>query len=156
MEKIFDILLLALSSRIGAVDPERVWAAGFFDGEGCVACYYYADRRDKNGKLRGTILMASVRQACDPDGGTPAVLLRFQAAVRLGTLSGPILYPAPRRPMYSWQCAGAEVGRLFDSLAQWLSPVKRAAFVSAIERYNARPLRRTAVWREKTSIALPG
>ena len=137
------------------MDTELAWAAGFFDGEGSVACYYYNDRRDRHGKLRGTSLTANVRQAEGRDGGMPPTLLRFQGAVLLGTLSGPIAYPAPRRPMYTFQCAGRSVGELFALLGPWLSPTKRAAFVRAIERYNARPLSRNAAWREKASMIVP-
>jgi hypothetical protein len=92
---------------------ELAWAAGFYDGEGCLGIF-------KN--KRGLMLHMDIGQV------DRAVLDRFQAAVELGNVAGPYLKKNPNHaPSYSWDACGFEKCQaVVAKLWHWLSPVKRA------------------------------
>ncbi len=93
------------------------WAAGFFDGEG------WAGKSN-----RGT--QARINQA--GPNGIPAVLLRFQAALELGTLAGPVCKP-DRQDIYSWTVSSRDDLSLAQQLLRpWLGEVKLLQFATAL------------------------
>lgn len=92
---------------------ELAWAAGFFDGEGC-----FTITKDKNG------VPAYAR--CSINQIHPEVLLRFQAAVELGKVSGPYFKGNKRQPLYHFQCTdyyGTKA--IYELLHPFLGSIKR-------------------------------
>lgn len=91
---------------------ELAWAAGFFDGEGCVSLL-------KSG--RHTYPQVGISQV------DRMVLDRVTEAVGFGKVYGP--YKTPRKPQYLYSVYGFEKTQaLMAFLWPWLSPVKRAQF----------------------------
>ena len=79
----------------------RWWAAGFFDGEGCL----YLTRPKESSNWRGVSLY--LPQASRDQ--VPDTLLRFHSAIGgLGTITGPHPPRSPwsRLPQYHWQTSG--------------------------------------------------
>ena len=96
---------------------ERAWSAGFFDGEGWAG-------------TSGRGVFAQINQA-DPDG-VPEVLLRFQRAVGVGRLGGPVLEEG-KEPLYRWVVSSrADVMSAFEAIAPWLGEVKRNEFAETL------------------------
>src|SRR5437588_5783194 len=96
---------------------ERAWAAGFFDGEGWAG-------------TSGRGLFAQINQA-DPSG-MPDVLGRFQRAVGVGRLGGPVLEQG-KEPLYRWVASSrSDVTDAFAALAPWLGEVKRKEFEATL------------------------
>ncbi len=105
---------------------ERAWAAGLFDGEGCVTV---TGRRDST--WRGVQLYLSQSSAVE----APDTIARFHRAVRgLGSLTGPHQPRSPwsRLPQYHWQTNGRhKVSAVIRLLWPWLSEVKRSQIRAA-------------------------
>lgn len=123
---------------------ELAWAAGFFDGEGCVVRYRATQRPAKNPRKqhrefkRAMICMGQIH---------PEVLERFRAAVGRGNVRGP--YPAKRKNESAiWQFSTASfesVQAIMCMLWPWLGTVKRQQFLKAM-----REVREHQQWVEAT------
>ena len=108
---------------------EAAWAAGFFDGEGSVGCYY---RKDRN----------SWRLACGITQKDPRVLRRFHAAVHAGTVFGPYLMRG--KPMFCWHATThADIRHVFDVLEPYLDAIKTQQFEQALAAYEEHHENRT-------------
>jgi hypothetical protein len=111
---------------------EAAWAAGLFDGEGTFGAYARADMRPS---WRGVSM--SVPQASATV--VPETLLRFRAAVGVGTITGPRVVPSAwtRLPQYRWQASGRHVcSAAIKAIWPWLGPVKRAEIRAASEHLD--------------------
>lgn len=107
------------------MSTELAWAAGFFDGEGCVAAYV---RKDGHRTLG-----AQVGQT------DPRPLQRLRAVVREGRVYGP--YARPDHPkwssVWSWRVIGyPATTRVMTLLWPYLSEPKREQWARAIEKYG--------------------
>ena len=108
-------------------DAEIAWAAGLFEGEGCMApC-------GPREELRLQI------QSCDED-----LLRRFAEIVGAGTIYGP--YSSDfgdgytRKPRWMWICKGAPMWRLIRAFQPWLGArrLARADELGLLPCENAR------------------
>ncbi|MDP9251589.1 MAG: hypothetical protein M3O80_01170 [Chloroflexota bacterium] len=121
-----------LEDRAGR-DFEHAWAGGLFDGEGTFGAY---KRPNTGPDWRGVSM--SVAQASATV--VPEVLVRFRAAVGVGTITGPRMVPSPwsRLPQYCWRATGRHVcTAAIKVIWPWLVPVKRAQIRAAIEHLDA-------------------
>lgn len=103
---------------------EEAWAAGFFDGEGCVSVRRGRNRRYGN-YLRLTITQADRRP-----------LDRFQRTFDLGKVYGP-RKPGPlgKKPLYYYVLQRlSDVNLVLDLLWPHLSEPKREQIVAVRER----------------------
>lgn len=100
---------------------EHAWAAGFWDGEGCVS----VARRSNTNRPR---IVAEVAQV------HPEVLHRFKRAVGFGKVYGPYEQKNPNaQPFYVWRVESAQdVNNLRLILFQYLSSVKKAQLDKAV------------------------
>lgn len=78
------------------------WAAGFYDGEGCMTCCYDVQNRD------GTHYRAikfNISQS-----GSPELLEKFKSIVKFGNIYGPLTknHNTARLPRYSIRISGFE------------------------------------------------
>ena len=115
---------------------EAAWAAGFFDGEGCI--FVQRDRRSP-------AVSMSIAQASA--SGVPEVLDRFSRAVGAGTVAGPRMVPSPwsKLPQYCWRLQRfAEIERVVAMLYPYADVVKREQMARCLERVRrSRAGRRT-------------
>lgn len=106
-----------MNTRVSTVEPETAWAAGLFDGEGCVTVC--------NGRLRLSLKM--VDRDC---------VLRFCAAVRGGKVYGPYKNSSAerdgykRKPFSFWVATGPDVAAVASKLAPLLSQTRLDALRS--------------------------
>lgn len=108
---------------------ESAWAAGLFDGEGTFGAYASARMRPSWRGVSMSIPQSSATVV-------PETLLRFRAAVGVGTVTGPRIVPSPwtRLPQYRWQATGRHVcTAAIKVIWPWLGPVKRAEIRAAAE-----------------------
>lgn len=100
---------------------ELAWAAGFFDGEGHVR---FDDRGSRS------IDLAISQNHIQP-------LMRFRAAVGLGSVGGPYRSNNPKaQPSWEYRSSRwAEIQQIACMLWPWLCDVKREQFRSVLERY---------------------
>ena len=78
------------------MNTETAWAAGFFDGEGCVSSTV-----SRNGKgYRYAQINVSIGQV------HREVLDRFCVAVGMGKVYGPYLKSGNRQPQWRWDVSG--------------------------------------------------
>ena len=117
----------------GARGFESAWAAGLFDGEGTFGAYASTRMRPSWRGVSMSIPQASATVI-------PDTLLRFRAAVGVGTVTGPRMVPSPwsRLPQYRWQATGRHVcTAAIRVIWPWLGPVKRAEIRAATEHLDA-------------------
>jgi hypothetical protein len=100
-----------------ATREELAWAAGFFDGEGCVGAY--AGPPSKGG-VRRRYLRVSVAQKQRP------LLDKY-----LGIFGCGAVYEDKRRPMHAYQASGRAAFDVVNRLWPWLGEQKRADFKRA-------------------------
>jgi len=104
---------------------ELAWAAGFFDGEGCVS----ARERDDSAKIEINIGQAN----------SPETLIRFKNAVGgIGKIGGP--YPPKRNSNHSpyfkyWATSFERVQFIAGCLWPFLCSVKRGQFYDTLDFY---------------------
>lgn len=108
------------------LNEELAWAAGFFDGEGCI----YVARMNKQSNAPRNIHfdIAQIH---------PFVLHRFKKAVGVGKIYGPYLSKAKnRKPYWRYTLSGFEQCQ-FAIAALWnfLSPIKRKQATKALKGY---------------------
>jgi len=98
-------------------DLELVWAAGFYDGEGCTK----VNRQSSQYGTTWTSVHIEINQV------DRYVLDRFQRAVGVGAVKGPYKKLAPNhRPQFSYRCGAInEVRYVILALWPYLSPVKQ-------------------------------
>ena len=112
---------------------EFAWAAGLFDGEGTFGAYANARMRPSWRGVSMSIPQASASVV-------PEVLLRFRAAVGVGSVTGPRMVPSPwtRLPQYRWQATGRHVcSAALKVIWPWLGPVKRAEVLAAVAHLDS-------------------
>lgn len=106
---------------------ELAWAAGFFDGEGCVT-YVRHQKKQTTRALR-----INITQRHDE------VLHRFKAAVRSGSVNGPYDAVGRKNSLFTYQITKqAEVKRVFKLLKPYLGSIKRQQFEETIARWDNR------------------
>jgi hypothetical protein len=103
-----------------ATREELAWAAGFFDGEGCVGTSPGAPT--KSGVTR-RYLRAAVTQK------HPPLLEKFAALFEGGAIRS-----ESRRTMHQFQVNGRQAFRVMDLLWPWLGEQKKADFKRALLR----------------------
>lgn len=106
---------------MGVNEIEIAWAAGFFDGEGCVSGFH-----DREGRLRLQLVVVQSK--------TNEHLIRFKAAVQgEGHVNGP--YKQSGHPewsdRYTWKATGTAAHRVMEMLRPYLCSQK-------IEKYESR------------------
>lgn len=112
---------------------ELAWAAGFFDGEGCV--YLSKMNKQKNAPKSIHFDIAQI---------DPYVLERFKKAINLGKVYGPYNNKTKRnpnsRPYWRYTICGFEKCQAAVAMLwEWLSPIKREQATNALQGYiNAR------------------
>lgn len=101
------------------------WAAGLFEGEGCVFA-----KPDK-GRLR---IVASL-DSCDFD-----VLDRFAEVIGVGRVYGPYEHAKGTKPYWKWKTTGpGNVEHVRDLLHRQLGARRLEAFRVALEAHAAQP-----------------
>lgn len=97
---------------------QRAWAAGLWDGEGCVCLLKH---RSHTGHF---VPEAAVTQSSA--GGRPEVLVRLAAVAGGGHWYGPYEQKPPWSPVYRWKLFRLdEIRALFDRMWPWLGSVKK-------------------------------
>ncbi len=92
------------------MDTEYAWAAGFFEGEGCVTA--------NSNKPKRTIKLnvGQSGEECPPN------LLRFKAAVGKGKITGPYgPYLVNRKPTWQFNVSGKDVPIVFALLLPYFT-----------------------------------
>jgi hypothetical protein len=97
---------------------EVAWAAGLFEGEGCI----HADRKLGRIRLRFTVT------STDLD-----VLERFEQAVGCGSISGPYWQPKSTKPTYSWKARKPDDVRHLSALLRPYLGQRRLARLEELE-----------------------
>lgn len=96
---------------------EHAWAAGFFDGEGCV-------NQVKRANHRPTLQLALGQS------GSDETLVRFQKAMGgLGKIYGPYQPSNPKhQTQWLYRAHGAEARECYKLLAPYLSSIKKSKY----------------------------
>jgi hypothetical protein len=110
---------------------ELAWAAGLFDGEGCIGVYP-GIRQNRHNTSHYITLQMSIGQS------DRQVLDRFYQAVgRLGNVGGPYTYAYKLAPYYRWQARKFEhVQAIVAMLWTFLSPIKRQQATEALLKWR--------------------
>lgn len=118
------------SDPVSVVRKQLAWAAGLFEGDGCVLA---AGRRHE---LSLHVTQAGSREA------PPDVLRRFRMAVGgIGYVRGPFKVKGRRKPKWRYFASGFEaVQAVLAMLWPWLGPVKRQQARNALFAYRSRPV----------------
>ncbi len=113
---------------------DLAWAAGLFEGEGCITL-------SKN----CPVLQLNMT---DQD-----VVQHFHRVVGFGTVAGP--YPkggGPHKPYWVWRCSGTEYPQaLIAMLWEWLGGRRRRRAMTVLATCHAAPLALLVVNRSKTA-----
>lgn len=111
---------------------ELAWAAGFFDGEGCVGCYAAGSQFYKN-KEKKYVKVAVANT-------DKSLLDRFQRIVGFGKVDGPYIRKNSKwLPRYTYRANGINEGtKLFEMLKPYLGDAKRKDFEEAIASTTAK------------------
>jgi LAGLIDADG endonuclease len=90
---------------------EIAWAAGFFDGEGCITI-----TKTRSGKFKYNhhCLRASIAQVYKGS------LDRFQSVIKRGRVRGPYKYGANKQYHWQWNASGMDVLYVLDILWPYL------------------------------------
>jgi hypothetical protein len=126
-------VLDSTSPRADTATTERAWAAGFFDGEGSVSVG--GSRRE-----RPSYRQPSMEIPQSSADGIPESLIRFQAVVGAGSITGPRppRNPWARLPSYRWELGGhRKVEAVAGVLWPWLGSVKRSRIEWALSLVHA-------------------
>jgi len=142
-----------LSLGIDDRPPERptaneslAWAAGFFDGDGST---YLAKHRTHAGHYTAEI--AITQSSSD---GLPGVLRRFQGALLVGRIYGPLPAPRGHAPVYRLKVTRlADVDSILRATWPWLGAAKRvqaSAVVATVRSQDPLPRGNPAWGSHKT------
>ena len=104
---------------------ELSWAAGFFDGEGCV-CYSRHNNRSCYGRIDVSISQVDRR-----------VLDRFIQATALGHITGPYATQLGRSQWRYGLTRYTSIKQLYDLLCPYLSEVKLEQFRQCFSAYDS-------------------
>lgn len=85
-------------------DCEIAWAAGLFEGEGCI-----------------TICKRECRPTARINMTDEDVIRRFHAIVGIGKVYGPYQSAGNRKPYWTWYARQADAFVVIEMLADWLS-----------------------------------
>lgn len=98
------------------MSTELAWAAGFYDGEGCLTTLRYRGRQ--NGYTQPQMMLAQVE--LQP-------LQRFLAAVEAGRIKGPYgPHKGQKQPQWRWTvCSRGDVKHVLEVLWPYLSDPKK-------------------------------
>lgn len=97
-------------------DTELAWAAGFFDGEGCI---HYNEKETKG-------IDISLMQATKIPGVIPQTLLRFRDAIGYGNISLRIIAKERKSEVWGlWLTSYHKVSEVMLKLWPFLSDVKK-------------------------------
>lgn len=101
---------------MGAIvlSSEVAWAAGFFDGEGCVTGFV-----DRGGQTRVQLVVAQ--------SGTTEHLERFRETVGVGNVSGPY-FNGKRQGAFHWGISGKKAKMVMELLRPHLCSPKAAKY----------------------------
>lgn len=92
------------------MSTELAWAAGFFEGEGCVTY--------NSNKPRRTLKLTVGQSGYD----CPPPLTRFATAVGLGKITGPYgPYLPNRKPAWHWNVSGEDMHVVMNMLLPYLT-----------------------------------
>jgi hypothetical protein len=116
--------------RVLLLDKELIWAAGFFDGEGCTTVNTAKPKlRSQNPNRPYKALRLSVAQVeLEP-------LIRFYSALKIGKIRGPYQYATNKQPHFQWNASGLDVIEVVDKLWPYLSLVKQKQALDKIDEY---------------------
>lgn len=113
-------------------DAWCAWAAGLYDGEGCSALLHH---RTHPGYMIPELSLTQSSRV-----GAPAVLVRFSAIVKAGSLSGPYRQRNATMDVYRWKAsARADVQRVIAQLWPFLSGAKRSQAQRLLDTLAAQP-----------------
>jgi hypothetical protein len=103
---------------IGGATPmhseDIAWAAGLFEGEGCLFVHQRADT--------GQVMVGATLTSTDGD-----VVRRFAEVLSEGKVRGPIHDGrGNRKPVYHWRVQGRAVAGVIDALLPWLGSRRTA------------------------------
>jgi len=91
-----------------STEQEIAWAAGLFEGEGCLNSYARKGKGSRGVQVR---LAMTDRDAVD----------RFAAIVGVGSVHGPRIKKAGQKPIFEWYVQDAtEVQQVIELLLPWL------------------------------------
>ncbi len=120
---------------------ELAWAAGFFDGEGCVSTVHRGNKGGKQTLVSGNCAVVQTN---------PEELNRFRRAVGCGRVTGP--YKTKWQDRYQWTAhSQQDIAKVFDLLGNYLCSRKRAQFKSTLaawQKYNKGTTARR-IWGQK-------
>lgn len=109
------------------------WAAGLFEGEGCIFTNKEYDKRDNKSRYRERLVLVST----DED-----VVKKFHSIVGGNTVSGPnIREDRPNeKPTWRWNVSSkSDVERILNLFLPYLGIRRKERALLALERINARP-----------------
>jgi hypothetical protein len=122
---------------------ERVWAAGFFDGEGHTRASLCTPN-GRGGSREYRTLNVTVRQT------HREVLDRFAAAVGVGKVRGPYGPYQPRASAhYVFDAHGSDARAVLKAIRPYLSSVKKAQADLALSLLTQKTTRKRRVTRQK-------
>ena len=107
--------------------PDLAWAAGLFEGEGCVRVNHRADKRNPKRHLyHGLTLSIGM---CDREP-----LDTFAEAAGVGKVMGPYgPYGKPHHsPFFSYALHGKVAARVMEGLLPWLSQRRRQQYTDVL------------------------
>jgi hypothetical protein len=115
---------------------DLAWAAGFFDGEGCVRWRIEKTKqRPSASRSYGSFALAIAQT-------DRFVLDRFQKIVEGGKVYGPYPGRTPKsKPYFAFQFIGRDAEAAFLRLLPYLSPVKSEQGRAALEKSRLQSLR---------------
>jgi hypothetical protein len=109
-----------------ATELELAWAAGIFEGEGCI--YWW---RGKNTQGRRVCIALKVHMT-DQD-----IVERFHAVVGCGHITTRNKALPHHKDQWVWQAGSfRDVRRVFASLGPWFGERRRAKMLEALEAYE--------------------
>tara|TARA_B100000902_G_scaffold334562_1_gene333782 strand:- start:687 stop:1043 length:357 start_codon:yes stop_codon:yes gene_type:complete len=107
-------------AAIGQRYTDIVWAAGLFEGEGCI------NNKKQDRQRNITVAM------CDKD-----VMERFVDVIGYGNLNGPYLNKLSTKPFWRWDCAKkSEVLRILKMFLPHLGKRRAEKAIEAITHLN--------------------
>ena len=120
-----DVIVL---SRTWATRTDLAWAAGLFEGEGCITVINPEGHKSSRGGPRLAL------NSTDED-----VLQKFIGVVGCGRMNGPYHNGPRRKPIWHWVCGGFEnVQAICAMFWHFLCTRRRARIVEVLTRFNTR------------------
>lgn len=109
-------------------NEDIAYAAGLYEGEGCVSGH--PGGLSPNGKRYMRIAITIKMTDREP-------LERFVQCVGHGKIYGPYIGAPPRKPAYMMQISGAKnVAAVMEAILPWLSPRRKQQYMAAVGRFD--------------------